>query len=463
MAGNRFIPAIGQSYQLADRKQGVQRSMNLRLRLIEGEGEPNTVVLESIEGLRTFVTMPATVRGTHASDDGRWFVVAGNTLYEVGTNATTTARGTLASSSGYVSMKNGLYQLVIVDGPSGYVLTLASNAFAQITDPDWRGSQWVEELNGQFIFVPSDQPDQFYLSSIDDGSSFDALDFSSADAQPDGIVTHRVHKEELYLFGTRSTEVWIYTGAADFPLARYNSTPISIGCVGLRAAVVSSDSMFFVGGTTVGAGIVYEMRGHQPIRISHQGVEQSLTKCTDLSAVKMWCYQIDGNEFVGLDGPGFTSTWVYGLATQKWHEQGRLVDGDWDVWPVEQMTYFSGTHYATAGAVIYALDSDIDTIGAEAMSFERTWPHMAMASLEPVSYRGVEVAMTTGNGGNVTLELSNDGGYVWGSPLIRSLGAIGRRMERIRWLGLGSAIDRVFRLRWSGAGPTTIYNATVDA
>lgn len=463
MAGRKVVQAIGPSYQLSDRKSGVQRSINLRLRVVEGEGEANTLVLESVEGLRTLVTLPADIRGIYSSDRARLFVVAGGTLYEVDSAGATTVRGTLLTSSGFVSMKNGLYQLVISDGPNGYVFSFSNNAFARITDPDWRGSRWVEELNGQFIFVPSDQPDQFYLSAIDDGANFDALDFSSSDAQPDDIVTHRVMKQELYLFNARSTEVWVYTGDADFPLARYNSTPIDIGCVGLRAAVVTSDSMFWIGGTGLGSGVVYEMRGHSPFRVSQNAVEQALAASSDISQARIWCYQIEGGEYIGVDAPGMPTTWVYNLATQKWHEQARLVSGDWAPWPVDQIAFHQRNHYAAAGSTLYIIDKTADTIGAEPLSFERTWPHFVTPSMEPVSYRGLEVSMTTGNGGDVTLELSNDGGYVWGSPLRKSLGAIGRRMERIRWLGLGSAIDRVFRLRWSGAGPTTIYSAAVDA
>ncbi len=209
MAGRKVVQASGPSDQLADRKSAAPRALNLRGRGLEAGGEANSMILESVEGLRTLVTMPADIRGTSASDTGRWFVVAGSALYEVQTDGSYTARGTLASSSGYVSMKNGLYQLVIVDGPSGYVFTFATDTLTQIADPDWRGSRWVEELNGQFIFVPSDQPDQFYISTVDDGASYDALDFSSSDAQPDDIVTHRVMRQELYLFNKRSTEIWI--------------------------------------------------------------------------------------------------------------------------------------------------------------------------------------------------------------------------------------------------------------
>lgn len=460
MAGNPVVNAIGPSAQLADRKVGVQRSVNWRLRL---STETNSLVLESVEGLREVADLGDDIRGVHNCDDGRMFVIAGPTLYEVTAAGATTSRGTLGSSSGFVSMKNGLYQLIVVDGLNGYALTLATNIFAQITDPDWRGSRWVEELNGLFIFVPDDQPDQFYISAIDDGANFDGLDFSSSDAQPDNIVTHRVVRQELYLFNTRSTEVWIFDGAADFPLVRYNSTPIDVGCVGLRAAVTTTDSMFWVGRTGKGQGLVYEMRGHQPFRVSSDAVEQALAASTDIASAVMWTYQVVGAEFVGLNIPGALTTWVYNVAIQQWHEQARLVDGEWAQWPADQIVFFDGAHFASSGSTLYALDKTLDAIGDELLSYERTWPHMTQPSMEPISYRGVEIACTTGNNGDITLELSNDGGYVWCPPLRKSLGAIGRRMERIRWLGLGSAIDRVFRLRARGAGPVTLRSAVVDA
>ncbi|WP_395652558.1 packaged DNA stabilization protein [Brevundimonas sp.] len=466
MAGNKFPGAIGPSAQTKDRKASAGRTINWRMRVVDGPAEPNQIVLEPVEGLRAFVTFPADVRGVIETDEttARTFVVAGAKLYELSTaDGSYVERGTLARSSGFVAMKNGLFQLVIVDGPNGYVFTFATNAFSQIIDPDWRGSRWVDELNGVFIFVPNDQPDQFYISAIDDGANFDALDFSSSDAQPDPIVTHRVMKQELYLFNRRSTEVWIFDGSTDFPLTRYNSTPIDVGCAGLRAACTTSDSLFFLGRSKTGQGLLYEMRGHQPVRVSTDAVEQTIKDSTDRAGAVLWTYQIDGAEFLGLNMPGTATTWVYNLATQQWHEQARLVNGEWVQWPADQIVFAGGRHLASVGDKLYIIDDTLDAIGSELLSYERTWPHMQNASMEPISFRSVEVSCTTGNGGDMTLELSNDGGYVWGSPLRRSLGAIGRRVERIRWQGLGAAISRVFRLRCRGAGPTTIYCAPVDA
>jgi hypothetical protein len=146
MAGKRYIPCVGPSYALADRKSAVQRSVNLYLREIEAPGEDKPAVLASVAGLVEHLSLGATIRGSYATDT-RWFVVAGSTLYELTTGGLV-SRGTLSTSSGYVCMRHGRDQLALVDGSNGYVLNMSTNAFSTITDVDWRGSNWVEELDG---------------------------------------------------------------------------------------------------------------------------------------------------------------------------------------------------------------------------------------------------------------------------------------------------------------------------
>lgn len=460
MAGVRAIQCVGPSYMLADRKSAVQRAVNLYLREVEGLGEDKQLVLDSAPGLVQHLDLGATIRGVYATDT-RLFAVAGSTLYEL-TSGTALNVGTLVTNSGHVAMRHGRDQLVIVDGWQGYVFNLPASSFAQITDADWRGSEWVEELDGYMIFVDPGT-DQFYLSEIDDASNLDALDFSSADKQPDHIVTHRVSKSELYLFGTRSTEVWINSGDPDFPFARYNSTPIDVGIVGKRAAIRAADTLVFVGQTERGRGIVYVMSGHQPVRISTRAVEEALASSTDLSECSMWAYQADGAEFVGINAPGMGSTWVWDAASKQWHERAEMTDGEFAPLRVEEVAFFGGEHYATAGTKVYRLSREVYALGSDPLVRERTWPHLVHPSGEPVSYRGLELACTTGHGGQVTLEVSSDGGFTYGPPLARALGATGRWMQRVRWMFLGSARDRVFRLRCSDAVPFSIHSANVEA
>lgn len=457
------MPVTGPSYALADRKAAVQRSINLFVQRVEGPGEEPQFTLTQAPGLTLSVDAGDTIRGSYATDTRR-FIVAGPSFYERDAGGTLTLRGTMTGSvlDNYVAMKHGRDQLVLVDGVNGYVFNMNANTFGQITDPDWRGSAWVDEIDGYFVFAEPGT-DQFYLSQIDDATSLDALDFSSADAQPDNIVTHRVLKRELYIFGTRSIEVWIDSGGADFPLSRYNSTPIDIGCVGKRSVIKAADALIFIGATERGQGIVYMMQGHQPQRISNRAIEELLAQSTDLSEVSMWAYQVDGAEFVGINAPGMSTTLVWEAAANQWHERAELVAGELEPLRVDDVTYYSGEHYATGGTADYLIDSESNTIAGDVMIRERTWPHMKRQSAEPMTFRSLELLCTTGEGGSVTLEASNDGGYVYGPPLLRSLGVEGRRMQRIRWHFLGSARDRVFRLRCTDDVKFNIHGATVDA
>jgi hypothetical protein len=455
----RYVPAIGPSGAVADRKTSIQRSINLYLNEVESPGEDKVATLESAPGYASYLTMPGTIRGSYNAD-GRWFVVAGTTLYEIVSGAAV-SRGTVLTGD-FVSMRHGQAQLVLAMGSIGYVFQLNTNTLLQITDADYLGSDWVETMDGYFIFA-TPGTDQFQISAIDDASTIDALDFSSADIAPDLIVTHRVMKRELYIFGTTSTEIWINSGDATFPFARYNATPIDVGAVGLRSVARAADSLVWVGQTDKGKGYVYLMEGHQPRRISTRAVEEALATSTDLTECKVWGYQTSGHEFVGISAPGMETDWVWDAASRNWHERGKLAGVSWAPLGLDHYTVVDGQLYACAAAEIYRVSRDYRTAGSSPLIRERTWPHLVSPSLDDVSYRQLEVACTTGTGGNITLEVSNDGGAVYGAPLLRSLGATGRRMQRVRWHMLGSARDRVFRLRCADDVDLTIHEATLDA
>lgn len=456
MAGRKYVEAVGPSYYLADRKAAIQRSMNCYPKRLDG----NRWMLAAAPGEVEIASLGGEVRASKAVA-GRMFFVVDGVLWEVSAAGVATNRGALGTTRGHVGMDDNKTQLCIVDGANGYIFTLADNTLAPIASAGWRGSYDVSELDGYFIFIDPDT-DQFYLSAIDDGSTLDALDFSSADTAPDDLVTLRVSHRQLWLFGELSTEIWINSGSADFPFVRYQSYTVDIGCVGRRAAINAADTLFWIGKTERGTGIVYMASGNQPQRVSTVAVEEALAGSTDISQASMWAYQIEGHEFIGINAPGLESTWVYDAGQQQWHERGEW-DAQWLPLRSRHVVALDGAHYAgDAYGSIVRLDAAADTLAGRVLKRERTWPHMIQDSMEPVSYRSLELAMASGNGGVVTLEISNDGGSTFGPPLERSLGATGRRMQRIRWNGLGTAINRVFRVRQSDAVPFALHSAAVD-
>ena len=113
------------------------------------------------------------------------------------------------------------------------------------------------------------------------------------------------------------------------------------------------------------------------------------------------------------------------------------------------------------------MSRDYHDLAGDMLARERTWPHLVSPSYEAVSYRALELRCTTGGevAGSITLEVSNDGGAVFGAPLRRSLGEAGRRQQRIRWMPLGTCPaggSRVHRLRCSDAVPLTMQGAALS-
>jgi hypothetical protein len=76
----------------------------------------------------------------------------------------------------------------------------------------------VAFLNGYGIYiVPGEQ--QFYVSNLNDFSTWDALNFASAETNSDDLVRAFTDHGELWLFGKQSIEIWADSGGTDFPFS----------------------------------------------------------------------------------------------------------------------------------------------------------------------------------------------------------------------------------------------------
>jgi hypothetical protein len=456
MAGRDYTEFFGPSYRLNDEHAGIESAINCFPQKLQGE----RWLMRSIEGTVDVQTI-VEIRGSIVVAN-RWFVVAGANLYEMSSDGTSrTLRGELLTTTGYVSMDDNTTQLAIVDGGSLYILSLGTNNFQRIISTGWLGSDHVTELDGYFVFA---QPgtEQWYLSEIDDGTLLNGLDFSSADALPDKIIAHTALHRQLWFMGELSTEIWVNSGTAAFPFVRYNSYTVDVGVVGKNAWIKAADTLFFIGKTDRGTGIVYMIVGNQPRRISNLAIEEQLRESTDLSEATFWTYQTQGHEFIGINAPGLETTLVFDAAVEMWSERGEWED-HWIPLRWSFVTAVGNQHFASdSTGIISRLDEELNQLSGRHLVRERAWPHMIAPSLEATRFFGVELMMLTGAGGNVTLEVSNDGGKTFGPPLLRDLGTIGRWMQRIRWLHLGASFNRVFRVRVSDNVPFSIHGAAVE-
>lgn len=456
---------VGPDYELADRQISRQSTINLVLQQVETE-EKARFTLRSVEGQVLFAALGAECRGSLVAA-GRGFVVAGDSLFEVFSNGTSTHRGYLASSTGAVGMDYGLTQLVITDGPNLYVFTLSTNTFANPTPAGWLGSKTVRFLANYFVFV---RPDSgvYYISAINDATDINALDFASAEALPDKLVAAIPDNEYLRLIGEISIETAGLT-TSEFPFQKAQGASLNVGAVATFSCINIDGTVFFLGRDRNGAGVVMRMNGYQPQRISTLAQEQLLKTSTDLTAATAWSYQDEGLTYYCLNAPGLDCTLVYEVSTGTWHKRCELdAEGLWAPSRITCHMYVFGKHLVgDSDGKVSELRTDAYTIMGRPLVRERVSPHSVSPGRFWQFFKAFYADLLTGEAAQgddpqVELSYSNDGGATWSDPRLRSIGKVGERFARVVWRALGRARDRVWKLRFSGNAPFAIHDVDVE-
>jgi hypothetical protein len=325
-------------------------------------------------------------------------------------------------------------------------------------------------LDGYYIVnVPGSK--QFNISAINDGRTWDALDFATKEGYPDNINRVIADHETLWVMGKETIELWRNTGNADFPLQRDPGGFIQRGLSAARSACrvagglawLSADTA--VPGSSTGSVSAWFAVGSQPQRISTHAAEQAWRNMTFTSDAVAYSYEDRGHQFWVINFPSGNQTWVYDFTTKLWHRRaygsamdrhkggyhaacfGRHLIGDYSTGAVYEM---SETIYDDAGTPIERL---------------RTAPTVAdQSENDLVFYHRFELVMRTGDVANpsVTLKWSNDGGTNWSNAHTITAGALNDTIKRVIWRRLGRSRDRVFSVRFNAAIPVRLIDAYIE-
>jgi len=412
-------------------------------------------------------------RGLIANPAGnQLFGVFGDGFYTIAPTGERTRIGSLVTRRGHVGMKVGLNQVVVTDGGYGYVYDLTTKTWTRITHEGWLGSATVEYLAGYFTFIdPHSQT--FYISANEDALEFDPTEFATAHDSPDKLVGQVVTARSLVLFGEVGAEVWHETGNVDFPLERNNGVAIDVGLMAPFTAKELDNSVYWLGRDERGAGMVYRLEGFRPVRVSTMAVEEVIQRAVrdghPVHKSVAYAYQQDGHSFYCLQVPGLDTTWVYDAASGQWHERAELVDGDYAQHRGRYHAYAYNKHLIVGDDdVIYEYDPEVYTNAGDVLVRDRISPHNAVPTLERLNFRGVELDCEVGHGkagqerAELLMRYSDDGGHSYGSWRTSTLGAVGERKARARFLRCGMARDRVWHFRVTDDTQFAIIGAAVD-
>ena len=468
------IPFVGMSYQSRVKALSCQECLNFYIEPNEsGQGEPAALV--GTPGTRLLCTLPGSggIRGLISTSTSQAVVVQDDTVYRLKNDWTyTTCTGTMLTSSGVVSMADDGYVCVIVDGSFGYVLDLTTNVLTQITDEAFYGADKVAYLDGYFVFNKP-QTQQFYITQLGT-TSFDALDFASAEGAPDKLVSLIVDHRELWLFGETTTEVWANTGNADFPIERISGAFMEHGCTAKNSVAKLDNTVFWLGQDSNGNGTIWRANGYTPQRVSTHAVEYAIRSYDRQDDAVAYTYQQDGHAFYVITFPTASKTWVYDAATTAWHERAYLNPATGQL---EQHRSIGHIFFGYTNVVgdyengnIYALDPDYYSDNGDPILSRRAASTLTadskrqfFSSLQIEMDEGVGLISGQGSDPQVCLDWSDDNGNTWSNQHWTELGAMGEYQTRVMWDRLGSARDRTFRISITDPVPRRIVSATVTA
>lgn len=400
------------------------------------------ITLQSRKGLDEIAEVgDGPIRGIFQRDGalgGARFVVSGNKVY-----AGSTLLGAI-SGDGPVSFAASEAELVIAAG--GPLYRTSGTDLSAPDFPDNAHVSAVTFLAGYFIALRA-ETQQFYWSGVLDATSWDGLDFASAENEPDHLLDCLVVDDVLVLLGSETVEFWPKTGDADIPFAPIQGRVFEQGVIGTGCAVATDNSFFWIGDDK----IIYR-NGNIPEAISDDGIVE---RATASSTFTLFLIEDERHKFICCRFD--TSTMVYDLTTQQWCEfasydlanylvqcaipgpvMGSAVDG--------RLYRFSG--YEDAGGVL-----------------ERRWA--GGFPLTGGSYQVNNVRVTC-NGGQATeltgdyadpqieMRFSNDYGQTWSDWEADTLGTQGNYRALPEWRAMGMADAPGILFEWRVTDPVSV-------
>lgn len=413
------------SYSRANGRLAPVRLINLFPE--ESPTSPGGIVLLPRPGLAPLYSRSG-VRGIYKEDgvfDGDVFVVAGTTLYRDNVSI-----GTVAGSDRveFAYTVDGLFVL-----GNGVVYETDGATVTATAFPDSASVASIAQINSILLAVREDTGAVYFRLPGD--TVWGALDYFSAEREPDPAICVRALADTMYVYGSSSIEPFVPTGNAAVPFQRLDGASISRGLKDRDSVALLDNTLFHVGEDN----IAYRLDS-VPTRISNHGIEERIA----LSAtVKSFTFAWDGHTFwvVGLE----TETLAYDVSSGTW-TQFAYDDG-----PFPTIGFYDGETTYVGGDEVWTLADRPDDDGA---AMERLFTYVAPTET-PIICNSIEVQLSPGvtavdvQPALIQHRFSDDQGRSWSDWVEASTGFSGDYRKRVcyRRLGMIDAPGRLGEVR----------------
>ena len=404
-------------------------------------------------------------RGGHSFQDSAYFV-ADESLYRVTSVSIVgpLGGGTIGPGndidyplSRVIMADNGVELCIVVtnssDPNNAYIYNPDTVSLVPITDVNFDGPvSSVCFSDGYFIFSKR-LTNKWFISNLRDGLNYDALDFGSAESDPDYIVAVAALRGIVYVFGTQTFEQYQNVGGSGFPYERINSGTYNKGCLSAATVIEVGSALYWLGASENENPAIWATKGGEPQKISTNSIDFILGSVGPDDIARSWAmkWAEDGHSFISFTIPGVTTV-VYDLTTGLWHERKSINNEYTEIhWrPAAIVRYNSviNESFFIVGDSVsnkvgrYTKDA-FDEYGEEIRGYFTPPPFDNGG--RPFSVNAVELVMQTGDvpisgqGSDpvIRMSVSKNGGKTYSPEISRKVGQIGDYTKRIAWSPLG--------------------------
>ncbi len=383
------------------------------------------------------------------------------TLYELNLVANTvTSRGTF-SGSGFdyagAPADSTTTQTVIVIPPSMWYITDGGVSGNVTALPNGARFGTVAVVDGFAIYTEAPttgSSSQFWVSNLLAAQTIGALNFASAESSVDGLVRAFNMKGDLWLFGTRSTEVWGNAGTTGVPFQRRPGGTIGVGCAAALSPAMVGDGVCWLGNDRC----VYRSTGGQPQKISTFAIDGELRQLATASNARGMSISHDGHSQYVLSFPSAFKTFAWDATTGLWHEKSTQGIH----WRGNCAIHQNGRQYVghNSSGTMMLVDAAATTDAGSSILRSATLPPLWASTRRAFMSRlELEVGRvnTAGTSIPVNMSYSDDGG----TTFINSRGLIydASTDPRLVWHRLGSFRQRTIRFDFPNEWPHLLYAA----
>lgn len=457
------INVAGPSYTSRSLPLSAQVTRNFYQEINPGATKsPN--VLQPFPGLKEFSLQSGVERGC-TEMAGVMYRVAGTSLYSVSNLGVHTVLGTIAGSGRCTFANMDGTDLFIVTGTTVYQYD--GSTVTTVSDPDIQGSVAATHQNRQVIYT---KPPEFLVSDVGNGASASALNAAQAESQPDNLVRAYAFKDDVYMFGTHTTEPFFNTGSGSPPYDRITGQIVTVGLKAFHSVAHNDNYFYFLGDDN----IVYQCV---------QGVFTPVSSVALTNAVEGYATQTDAvgymvtiqnQKFYVLTFPTANKTWMLNeqLGPDGWTELSSDNDGGKYQCTSTVRVYNKTLMCDSAG--VYELDVNKYTQNGATIQRVRTLSdlnggllgkpggRLQMSKLQLFLHTGGGLVIGQGENPRVMVEYSTDGARSFQGGTWASVGRQGQNIIKVEWHSYITFYDLVIRLTITDPVYCSIYSASMD-